>query len=403
MRAAGHSPRARATARSAAAEQHRPRDPAPRRGCACRGRRRAPRRPRAAAGRLGELGRGAERRPARPGPRRPADRQPAEGELGDARAESGLAAASASARAAGGSSGTASSSTPRGAGWARRCGRRRALRRCDRRRRAAHDAPTPASAPHARPAPRTQADVEGRRRRRRRVDRRPPTAGRRARPRSARRAGRRRARAGRRCRCPGPRRDRARPAPGAGRAMDEEACVADGGRHEHDLRDTGGGLGHAQNSVLSWRRGVGAAALGRLALGRERLDELGAVVAHGVHRGRDRIGVQAAGCGRHQQIPRVACAAVVRRVEPLRPPLPLDQQRHAVVDRADRVLGGRGEHRRGHEPRERVVGLAGRVAPELVEPGHREHAAVGRMDEERLLERLASSPSVGPSWGMYHS
>ena len=91
---------------------------------------------------------------------------------------------------------------------------------------------------------------------------------------------------------------------------------------------------------------------------------------------------------RHQQREQVVLV-LDGRVEPARPAVLLDHQRHPVVDVADVVLGVGGDHRAG--PPEAVgvvVGLVG-VAPDLVEPGHGEDAVVLGPDEERLLERLA--------------
>ena len=103
--------------------------------------------------------------------------------------------------------------------------------------------------------------------------------------------------------------------------------------------------------------------------------------------------------GGHRDTPRAARARpgpagraarpLDARVEPGSPAVALDHQRHPVVDVAQR------------RPRPAVVStvqvqrnrsgsssVAGRVPPDLVEPGHRQHAAVGGPDEERLLRGL---------------
>ena len=86
----------------------------------------------------------------------------------------------------------------------------------------------------------------------------------------------------------------------------------------------------------------------------------------------------------------------VARVEPGVVPLRGEHQRHPVVDVAERVLRAGGQHGAGPpEPRRVVLGL-GRVAPDLVEPGHRQHATVGRPDEVGLLARL---PGLGELLG----
>ena len=123
-------------------------------------------------------------------------------------------------------------------------------------------------------------------------------------------------------------------------------------------------------------------------LGVEGVEELGAVVAHVVDLGADRVGLEAARCGGHQQLLELVDVGETG-IEPGGVPLGLDQERHPVVDVTHRVLGGRGQHRAGPGEPLGVVLVAGRVAPDLVEPGHREHAAVGRADEERLLDGLA--------------
>ena len=90
------------------------------------------------------------------------------------------------------------------------------------------------------------------------------------------------------------------------------------------------------------------------------------------------------------------------RVEPRRPPVALDHQRHPVVDVADRVLGLGGQHRAGPaEPVGVVLGPVG-VAPDLVQPGHRQHPAVLAGGCRRAASAVGRTcPS--PRWGTTRS
>src|SRR6478736_248180 len=81
---------------------------------------------------------------------------------------------------------------------------------------------------------------------------------------------------------------------------------------------------------VSMRRSVIS---GSTLLQRQRLEQLGPVVAHVTHQRRDRVGLERARRGRDEQ----AGVTAGTRVEPLGPPLALDHQRHPVVDLAELV------------------------------------------------------------------
>ncbi|GAA1245894.1 hypothetical protein GCM10009665_40920 [Kitasatospora nipponensis] len=144
------------------------------------------------------------------------------------------------------------------------------------------------------------------------------------------------------------------------------------------------------------RRGEsGHVASGRVASGQGRgvgglLQQLRAVVAHAVDGGGDRAGDEVAAGGGLQQGAQLRGVGVVG-VEPGVEVVLTDGQRHPVVHAAGVVAGLGGDDRGGGQPGERVVVGAGGVAPELVQPGHRQQrAAVGRRDEVGLLVGLAT-------------
>ena len=121
---------------------------------------------------------------------------------------------------------------------------------------------------------------------------------------------------------------------------------------------------------------------------RDRLEELGAVVAHRVDPRGHRRREEAAGHGRLDER-----ADVVRvgepRVEPGVPAVPRQDERHPVVDDVQPGLGGGRDDRERGEPGGRVVGVHRRVAPELVEARERDRPRRDGVHEERLLARLA--------------
>src|SRR6476619_2338923 len=57
-----------------------------------------------------------------------------------------------------------------------------------------------------------------------------------------------------------------------------------------------------------------------------------------------------------------------------------------------------GDHRTGSQPRRIVAGVLARITPDLVNASHHETAAIGPMDEERLLLRLALATSYEGRW-----
>ena len=121
----------------------------------------------------------------------------------------------------------------------------------------------------------------------------------------------------------------------------------------------------------------------------QRLDELRAVVPHRVDVRRDRVRDQRTERtrgGRASSAIQVG-RIVGGRIEPVLPAARLDHHRHPFVDPAQVVWCARGDDRGCPQPRAlMVVGERG-VAPQLVQAGERQHAAVGAVDEVRLLAR----------------
>ena len=221
--------------------------------------------------------------------------------------------------------------------------------------------------------------VELRRRRRHPLARPPATAARRARrrspPRGSSRASAARSRASIPPPAPWPRTsERRRSRVARARSADSRASPTRRGRRRrsHSSRHHGS-RGSRQGSISSGR------------------------CSHVVDRRRHRIRLEQPGRGRHQQRPR-RVDVVCRR----------GRATPTTLRARPSAASGRGSARRRRRPRSSArctvhsqasgsSSVPVRVAPELVEAGHRERAAVGRVDEVRLL-RLPLACSVG-----YHS
>ena len=118
------------------------------------------------------------------------------------------------------------------------------------------------------------------------------------------------------------------------------------------------------------------------------------VVLHAVHLGRHRVRGQGVGLGDRQQGQRLVGIGQ-RGIQPGVDRVPGDHHRHPIVDVPGGIGGLGGDHRTGAQPGRVVVPGLGRIAPDLVDPGHHQRLAVGPVDEERLFDRLGPAASAG--------
>ena len=121
-------------------------------------------------------------------------------------------------------------------------------------------------------------------------------------------------------------------------------------------------------------------------IARHGLDQVGALVAHVVDVGAHRVGLHPDGGG-HEQLTQFVGVARLG-LEPGPVLVGGHDQGRAVVDAAELVGGLRGQDGAGPQPRIRIVAFPVRVAPQLVEPRHRQRRVVRTVDEVRLLARL---------------